>query len=251
MANLLSIIKDYNTISSSNYTIEIHNKKIISFKNEQVADRDFIINDDTLSQRELPLLATFINYKYPNPDIEFDIEFLSKNKNEFKFKKWFKIAGIFTLVFFLTSLSLSHYLMGYYTNALAEKESLNEMSQKNIMMVNTLNKEKLLKEKILLSSGINNKNFLTKYIADIGNSVSSNIILNTIQVMPSLKKVKTASKIDFDINGISITGISVNDTSFNDWLKKLEALTWIQKMDIEAYSQESKTENAFTIKIKI
>ncbi len=251
MANLLTIIKGYDWVSSSNYTIEINGSEILSFKNEQVSDTEFIINGDRLNQRELPLLASFINFKYPNPAIEFDTEFLTTNKDEFKFKKWFKVAGVFTLAFFLISLSVSHYLMNYYKNALAEKESLNTISQKTIIEVNTLKEEKVLKERILQSSGISNKSFLTKYIEDIGNSVPPTIILNTIHIIPPLKKIQATKKINFDINGISITGVSENDKSFNDWLKKLEALTWIRKMDIEEYSQETKTENIFTIKIKI
>ncbi|HEX9600808.1 MAG TPA: hypothetical protein VF985_04910 [Mariniflexile sp.] len=251
MANLIPVVKDYDTISSSNYTIKIRNGELLSFENEQISFKEFIINGDRLTQRELPLLAAFLNYKYPNPAVEFNTEFLSKNKDEFKFKKWFKIAGIFTLAFFLISLSISHYLMGFYLNRLAEKESLNAMSQQTIIQVEALKEEKALKEKILLSSGIGNKSFLTKYVTDIGNSVPQNIILNTIYIMPPFKKIKTSEKINFDINGITIRGESENDKSFNDWLIKLEALTWIRKMDIEGYSQETKTENTFTIKIKI
>jgi Tfp pilus assembly protein PilN len=141
--------------------------------------------------------------------------------------------------------------MGFYLNVLAEKELLKAMSQQTLIEVEALKEEKVLKEKILLSSGIGNKSFLTKYVTDIGNSVPQNIVLNTIYIMPSFKKIKASEKINFDINGITITGESENDKSFNDWLKKLEALTWIRKMDIEDYSQETKTENTFTIKIKI
>ncbi|WP_308993689.1 hypothetical protein QLS71_007935 [Mariniflexile litorale] len=251
MANLLPIVKDYNRISSSNYTLEISDNKVLSFNNIQTQQKEYQINGDTLNQRELPLVASFLDYKYPNLAIEFDKEFLNRNKAEFKFKKRFKIAWIFTLAFFLTTLSLSHYLLGFYMNSLAEKESLNVLTQQTIVKVNTLKDEKILKEKILLSSGISNKSFLTKYIMDIGNSVSQNIVLNAIQVIPPVKKTKALEKINFDISVVKIIGECENNKMFNDWLKKLESLAWIKKLDIEDYSQETKTENTFTIKIKI
>lgn len=250
MSNLLPIIKDYDTVSSSNYTVSIAEKEILSFKNESVLDKEYIINGDRFNQKETPLLATFLGYKYPNPAIEFDANFIN-NKSEYKFKKWFKIAGVFILAFFLTTLLTSHFLMGYYLNALAEKEFLYNASQQTTITINTLKEEQVLKEKILRSSGINNKMFLTKYMADIGNSVPSDIILNTIQVMPHLKKIKASEKINLNTNIITLTGESKNDNSFNDWLKKIEALAWIQKMDIENYSQETQTVNTFIIKIEI
>ena len=250
MSNLLPIIKDYDTISSSNYTINIGANDILSFENESISHKEYLINGDHLNQREMPLLAAFLDYKYPNPAIEFDADF-SSNKNEYKFKRWFKIAGIFTLVFFLTTLLASHLLMDYYTSSLAKKESLYNVSQQTTLKINALKEEKILKEKILQSSGISNNMFLTKYMADIGNSVPSDIILNTIYTMPPLKKIKASEKINLNTSSITITGESKDDNAFNSWLKKMDTLAWIQKMDIEDYSQETKTENTFIIKIKI
>jgi hypothetical protein len=251
MANLLPIIKDYDEISSSNYTLEISDNKVLSFNNSKTQHKEYQINGDALNQRELPLVASFLDYKYYNPAIEFDKEFLASSKAEFKFKNRFKLVGIFTLVFFLITLSLSHFLSDFYMNSLAEKESLNVMTQQTIMKVNALKDEKILKEKILFSSGISNKSFLTKYIMDIGNSVSQNIVLNAIQVIPPVKKTKALERINFDISTIKIKGECENNKMFNDWLLKLEALAWIKKLDIEDYSQETKTENTFTLSIKI
>ena len=250
MSNLLPIIKEYDTVSSSNYTLSITEKEILSFKNEYILDKEYVINGDHFNQKEMPLLGVFLGYKYPNPAIEFDVDFIS-NKSEYKFKKWFKIAGAFTLVFFLITLLSSHFLMGYYMNSLAKKESLYNASQQTTIKINALKEEKVLKEKILQSSGINNKMFLTKYMADIGNSVPSNITLNTIYAVPPFKKIKASEKIDLNTSIITITGASENDNSFNSWLKKMDALIWVQKLDIEDYSQETKKENTFIIKIKI
>ena len=251
MANLIPFAKGYDHLLSSNYSIQLEQNEIIDFKNEKSSDQEFIINGDKFNQRELPLLASFFDYKYRNPSIEFDVGFLASNKEECKFKRWFKVAGIFTLAFFLVSLATSHYLTGFYMSVLSEKESLNVVSQENIKKLNDLKEEKLLKEKILQSSGINNKSFITKYISDIGNFVPNDIILDAIHVIPPIKKTRPNEKINFDINSVIVKGVSKNDKSFNDWLKKLEALPWVRKIDIESYLQETKTENSFTLEIKI
>ncbi|MDO5968996.1 PilN domain-containing protein [Flavivirga aquimarina] len=251
MANLLPIIKEYDEIASPNYILEITNNEILSFKNEQTINKVYVINGDRLNERELPLLASFFDYKFPNPVIDFDTGFLTENSNEFKFKKLFKIAGIFALIFFFVSLLASHFLMDFYLNALAEKKSEYVLAQQTIDEVNALKDEKKLKEKILQTSGISNKSFITKYVADIGNSVLSDITLNTIEVIPPQKKIKPREKINFKIGIITIKGEATNDTAFNNWLKKLEDLLWIQKIDIDDYTQQTKKTNAFIIKIKI
>ena len=251
MANLLAIIKEYPTISSSNYTLNIDDNEILSFRNDSPTDIEYIINGDTFNQRELPLLAAFFDYKFPNPSIEFDTEFLTENNTEFKFKKRFKIAAVFTLVFFLISLLASHLLMGLYLDSLAEKKSEYALSQQTIVEVNILKEEKELKEKILKTSGISNKSFITKYVADIGNSIPKDITLNAIHVMPSQKKIKPKEKINFNISSIIINGETNNDLAFNDWLKKIEDFLWVNKMDIHKYTQQTKNLNVFTIKIKI
>lgn len=251
MANLLPIVKDYETISSANYSLEINQNEILSFKNESIKNKVFSVNGDSVNQREMALLATFLDYQYPNAALEFDTEFLNKNKEEFKFKKWFKITGIFALVFFLTTLFGSHYLTGLYTDELHEKEALNALSQQNILKVNNLREEKQLKEKILQSSGMSSKSFMTRYVAEIGNTVPSDITLNAVNIIPPLKKIKRSKKIDFDVQAISISGESQNDLSFNSWLKALETLDWVKQMDIKDYFQESNLENSFTIRIQI
>ncbi|OEK09142.1 hypothetical protein A8C32_10430 [Flavivirga aquatica] len=251
MASLLPIVKNYSTISSPNYTIHINEKGINDFKKESNLNEDYIINEDRFNQNEIPLIASFFNYKFPNDTIEFDTTFLKDNANEFKFKKWFKIAGVFSLLFFLIALFTSHLLHSSYLNTLSEKESVYALSQKTAKEIDKLKQEKALKEKILRTSNINNKSFIAKYIVDIGNSVFPEITLKTINVIPRLRKIERDKKIDFHFNVINIKGEVRNDDVFNVWIKKIKTLKWIEKLDIVDYSQESKRINTFIIKITI
>lgn len=251
MVNLLPFVKEYNSISSSNYTLDINSGQIVDFKNGAFSKKTFNINGDTLNQSELPLIAAFLNYKFPNKAIEFDTDFLNVNRNDFRFKKWFKIAGIFTIVFFLLSLFVSSILLKSYTNDLAEKKMAYTLSEETIQEINLLKDEKALKESILETSGIVHKNFITKYILDIGDSVPYNVKLKTINVIPVSKKIRTSEKLDFDFNTINISGETFDDNDFNNWVKILKALVWVKKLDIVSYMQEDKTMKSFVIKIKI
>ncbi|TGV01062.1 hypothetical protein [Flavivirga rizhaonensis] len=251
MVNLLPVIKKHSSISSTIYTIEINENRLLSFKNEGNYENQYIINGDTFNTNEVPLIGAFLGYKFPNNIIEFDTDFLSNNASEFKFKKWFKTAYIFSIFFFLISLFTSHLLHNVYVNALVEKESVYALSQETTTEINKLKEEKKLKEKILETTNISNKSFITKYVVDIGNSTLPEITLKKVHVMPKLKKIEHDKKIDFHFNIISITGKVTDDETFNRWIKKIKKLKWIEKLDIVAYSQENKITNEFILKIEI
>lgn len=253
MSNLIPIAKEnnYTSVSSSNYELHFYGDAIQSFENDVVNVKEFVFGKDKLSQKELPLVAALLNHKYPNERIDFDIDFLEDNKSEFKFKKWFKIAGVFTLVFILSTLFVSHVLLNMYLKTLAEKESTYAISQQTLLKIDQLSEEKILKEKILQTSGANLKSFISQYVVDIGNSVPDNITLKTLNTIPVIKKIKPSEKIKFNFSIVHIAGEATNDAAFNNWIKHLKTYKWVDKVDIVDYIQESKYINAFVIKIKI
>ncbi|RED45646.1 hypothetical protein [Seonamhaeicola aphaedonensis] len=251
LANLFKFLKQDDTVSLSNLTLNIKNGQLVSFKNGSIDNKAYIINGDRFDAWELPLLASFFDYTFPMPSIEFNQDFLLESKTEYKFKKWFRVAGIFCLAFILGSLTISHFLMDSYTSKLSDKRTRHAITQNTLSEINALKQKKELKEKILMNNGMNNKSFITKYIADIGNSTLPGITLNAINIMPLTKKIKPEKKIDYTINTIILKGEVTNDNIFNEWVKKLEQLTWKEKISIDDYIQETKNVNVFTIKIII
>ncbi len=250
VVNMFPILGNEPNISTAFNSFKIENKKIASFSNTN-SKSSYNISGEALNNMEVPLIASLLDYKYPNEQIDFNSDFLSLNKEEFKFKKLFTSFGIFTLVFFLVSLFVSHHLLNRYTEKLVEKEYLYSTSQQTIAEVSQLQEEKNLKEKILQNTGINNNSFLTKYIADIGNSVPDRITLNSIDVIPIQKKIRSKEKINFKANTLDLNGETRDDNAFNNWILKLKVIPWIKKIDIVDYSQENRNTNTFIINIKI
>lgn len=251
MMNLLPFIKNYNSISSARSTLKLTNNELQSFHNESSENDYYNVNGETFSLSDIPLVSTFFDYQFPNPSITFEREFLNKNKSEYKYSKWFKKLGIFTLVFVLLSLFIGHNLLNHYLETLAEKQLQRHISQQTISDIENLKNEVSLKEKILLTSGFNNTKFLTNYAADIGNSVLDDITINSININPILKKIKLGEKIDFNLNEINILGESSNYKTFNDWVNKMKRFDWIKKIDIIEYSKETKDIDLFKITIRV
>lgn len=251
MMNLHPFNDDQRSISSSSYQLTLLDNEINSFENKKANRENYVINGETFSLTEIPIIAAFFDYQFPNPSIVFETEFLDGNKSEYKHSQWFKKLGVFSLVFVLVALFAGHYMLNYYLQTLTEKQLQYSISQQTISTIENLKSEASLKEKILLTSGLNDTKYLTNYAADIGNSVLDNITINSIDINPTLRKIKPDEKINFDLNTIFILGECSNYKSFNDWIKKMKQFKWIKKIDIVEYSKETSNVDAFKITIKV
>ena len=65
MANVLPMLKGYDSIASKHYNLDLADGKVLDFQNKTETNQRFKINDETFKEEEVPLLATFFNHKYP------------------------------------------------------------------------------------------------------------------------------------------------------------------------------------------
>jgi len=250
IANLLSMLKGERSVYLCDYIVEVNNGKILSFSNDGVALETQEINGENLSFREIPLMASMLDYIHPNESISFNNEMVASNREDYKFKKLFKISGVSMLIFIMAALFIGHFLKSNYSNALAEKSVEYGMYEQTVAKIKSLQQEKELKERILMTSGINNENFLVKYVSEIGNTVPGDIKLISISVMSPEKKIRAEKKVGLSLNTIDITGETSNDDSFNEWMDKLRGVDWVKAVNIE-YREDQKVNNTFTLKLKI
>ncbi len=251
LGNLSKIFKDKNTISSDNYTINIENQEIIAFNTKEAKEETLNVNDESYNNSELPSIASVLEYKFPNQFLQFNTEFLNFNRSQHIFKKRFKIVGYATLLVIMIALFVSHNLQNYYLEDLLQKDATYNLSVQTSNELEQVKKDLQLKEIIFEKSGINNSNFITKYFADIGNTVDKDIILRSVIVIPTIKKIRPNEVIVFNNNTIKVTGEALKDDTFNFWFAELKALDWVKKIDILDYSQDIGDTNTFTLEIKI
>ena len=250
LANLLSMIQGERSVYLCDYIVDVNDEKIVSFSNDGVALETQEINGEQLNYKEIPLMASLLNYKFPIEAIHFNSDMVASNREDYKYKKFFKTSGISALVFIMMALIIGHLFLEHFTNALAEKSAEYGMYQQSVEKIKLLKQEKEFKEKILFTSGINNENFLTKYMSVIGNTVPDDIQLISIDVMSPENKIRSEKKVTLTLNTIDIVGTTFNDNSFNDWMDKLRDVDWVKEINI-VYQEDNKVNNLFTVKVKI
>jgi Tfp pilus assembly protein PilN len=249
---VISQFLKYNKVEDVTYTkfhkITSGNGIILSFEKTEARNELYNFSDERLNQSEIGLIATFLSYKTKDEKIVFDDTFLQHNQLQNDYRKRFKQISVFTIVTVLLVLFVGHFLLNHYLEALAEKESQYSISQQTLMQLDGLKQEQILKEKVLNASGVIDARFVTNYFVDIGNNVPENVTLLSIDIAPTQKKINLNEKISLKKNNINLTGESTSDQSFNQFIKNLETIEWIKKIDIEDYREE-KNSNQFLIRI--
>ncbi len=251
LTNLLLILKHEEALLGGNYELRIKDSDIVSYEKTTKTNFTYKIGDDSINENETALLASLIDYLYPNPNIKADVEHLDFNKEQYKFKKYFKLYGSVVLIIIVLALFASHFILQKNLKELAEKESLISISNQTLIQLNELKEERVLKEKVLMTSGVIDNNYAVKYFSDIGKSIPMTISLDFIKVKNPVKNIKPNEKVVFNLSAIEIGGYTTNDNSFNNWVKSLKQIDWVKQIEIVKYREDSRSENYFLISIEL
>ncbi len=249
VTSLKSLIEE-STLHTQNIALFFENEVLINFEKEEYNGQKYTLGEEEIKGTELVCFASVVNYLYPNDAIISDDDIFAKNEEEFKFKKAFNFLGILVLIFFLGSLLLSYFLLGYYQQANHEVQvKLGEQNVAYSKLV-SLEKDKENKKEILKESGLNDSNFLTFYLSEITSELPSQISINELIIFPTTTKIKPKQRIHFINDLIEVKGEVASYESFTNWIKSIKKYSWINSLEIIDFKNESGS-NLFIIHLKL
>lgn len=238
-------------IQTHDFDLTFKNDVLVEFKKRsEKHTQEYTIGDEVISGNNIIGFASVLHHLYPNDTIASEIAYLSKNKEEYTYKKAFNVLGVFTLSFFLISLLISYLLLDHYQNAHHKVQV--ELGQQNVAYSKlvSLEKDKENKEAILKESGLRDSNYLSFYISEITREVPSEINLKLLNVFPATSKIKAEQRINFTNDLVEIEGTVSSYTAFASWMKVLKKQPWVGNLEIVDFQKENKT-NSFKIKLLI
>ena len=252
ISTALSDILKTDSLQTKNYILQLHNKQLIDFtKNKDSQSKNYYLSNTKVKGYEIYALAHSLVFFKPNKQIvlpqDSTIETL---KEETKQKNIFIRFGAAMLLFFLSILMGNMIYLNVLNKKISNNYSILAASEQNLSLVTVLTEEKNRKEKILNSSGLLSKQFLTFYLKEITNSVPSKISFNNIELKPITNEIRNNFKIEIDEKNIYIEGVTVSSNLLSKWIKKLEEKEWTGKIDIINY-YFSKGIGEFELKIEI
>ena len=247
---LLKSFVNKEVLASDDVVLSFTGNELDSFSKSTEEEME-LIGEQQLSAHEMPLFATGLNYYYPNEKLVYDADFLTINREEKNFKKYFELLGGAVLGSFFLLLLLSYLLLGYYNDKTVEANTSLDMLQDTYSRVKVLKKERDDKKAILNESGVFTSSFLSYYINELTTDLPKTISLSEFLLFPNTKKIKQSEKVIFKANTIMIKGMSSSNLNFNNWYKGLKKVSWMSKIDIVTYNKNRQNQYDFEIKILI
>ena len=209
------------------------------------------MGDKDMSNQEVSLFATALNYYHGVAELEYEQDFLGAAREENNYRKHFERLGVFVLVGFFVALLASYLLLGRYNERVAHQNislSTVKMSvQQNTLLAKEVNEKRL----ILGQSGVFSKHYLTYYVQELAEDVPSTMVLDELMIFPLEKKVKSGDPVKIQAETLVVKGKSRVNSVFNTWYRGVKKLGWIKKVDIINYTTSKKGGYNFEIKIQL
>jgi len=229
----------------------LEQNQIISFVSQESAIA-YNINDLQIENRQLlafsGILRLIMNATLNTGSIIFYSEELYDryNQKEF-FSKGIKImVGILLAILVINFLFFSH----YYKLAQETSETL-LVNKSSIEDVTKIKQRILVKEekvKNIVGKAVSQSSLI---INEIANKVPSSILLTELTFNPLEKKVKLDEPILAQEKTITISGTTIANEAFTNWVEAIEKLSWVDKVLITHFGKNEANETAFSIKLTL
>lgn len=235
------------------YTITIKDGNLESFQRIEKQNHTTIFESQFKTYSEAIADSIVRNLKEPDEQLSFGYTSEEREKQLRKFIDYnrFKISGI-TLVFSILFILIANY---FYVNSLnqdvADLEVELALNNENLSLLGRLEQEKVRKEQLILTSGINSKSFLSYYIDEIGKTVPPSIKLSEMYIFPLKERLKQKRKVEIDQESIEIRGFTNSSTILDDWMEKMNRFDWIERVELLNYSKLGEIQAEFKLYIKI
>ncbi|PKB18324.1 hypothetical protein [Flavobacterium sp. 5] len=252
LAALLGNVLKREMLFSADLRLDFENDKLLSFskQNENTKTENYKIGEDSVSNTFLPLYGAVICFFVKPREVRKTIN-STLNIEELIYKKAFNILGLSMLIFFLTSLLASYFMIQYYGTKNTELNLQTIYSNQSYQLILNLESQKEKKLSILKESGVLSSKFLTYYGYQIIKTIPENISLNEVNIIPLKEEYKENKKADFDNKTIIIKGETFQESSFNFWLEDLKKMNWLQRFEIISLKKDKKNKSIFEIKITL
>lgn len=250
---VLNGVLNKETLSIANTELQFNKNLLVGFnkiKADENESLSILLGGESIPNKLIVCAAAGAAFFNPNEQLVFpvnDIVFI-ENKEEAKQKNIFVRFGMGMMVFFLLLLFSNHLYLGHLNQVVTDNSVYLMAYDEQLNLIADLEDEKRRKEKLLQSSGLLNKNFLSFYLMEIANSVPADITLDEIVLRPLKEEIKQRKKIAFEEHLVMVNGRSKTSHTLSKWIEAIEQKEWISKVDILSYDYE-KNEGVFELEM--
>jgi Tfp pilus assembly protein PilN len=171
--------------------------------------------------------------------------------NDFLQKSFFSKSIKLMIVVLLSILLLNFFAFNYYFKKANLSESNMASSKDLVEKIKVLKIHLAGKEKKLKNLNADYSAKISFYINETTKHLPQSMLLSGLIYQPLEKEIKEDEKIIVTPQTIVITGKTLNNKDFTNWIEALERYTWMDKVTITHFGKNETDESVFTVKLKL
>lgn len=184
----------------------------------------------------------------------FNHPIIEQTKREYQYKQVFDKSWKYVLGFIGVIVLINSSFFYYYKNKNQQLSGVSTYAFHQIAELDTLKKRAQQQKKIIESTNVNQSTDLSFYADQIGKSLPEGMQLNSFNIFPMLgseRDYEQGSLIKYNSQNINIKGKCNSSLVYNKWIKQLEELDWVNKVQHLEYKDVDKTLAEFELQIII
>jgi Tfp pilus assembly protein PilN len=237
---------------SADFIIGKCDNRISAFVRNDRKEDQIMWRNNFFDQKQLLALAIFrlITIKEDTFESSIDADFQIK-REEFKQFRQFRFYGMAGLGAVFLSLVINYFYQGHLNNEIAQLEMELSISNENLALLERLEQEKMRKEQLVLSAGVNANKFLTYYLDQIGESIPDAIKLGSLELFPVNGKLKNKQKVEVSQDRLVIVGTTGGNEVLDDWIEKVNRYEWVKSVELTNYLKSQDGRADFNLLITV
>ena len=251
LAKLDTLLKN-EKLTIGSYQLTMDAGRLINVTEETTSlDTLIDIGDEKIEAHWLPSFAASINFQgYQVQNL--GNEFIAQEKDDFFHHRVFTLGIKTALGFFMITLLINFFLFQEYSQQhtlMSDKLAINQVQ---LDKLRELQDEVKRNELFFNTTDLISTSKNAFYADRLAHSRPKGVHWNELIINPPLKKIVKSEDVEFQIGQIDIKGMANSSSSLNEWIEKLEQLSWISTIDIKDYQQSEKDRlNSFFLQINI
>ena len=218
------------------YSLVKENGKISNFQRLENGQEKVLIDGVYFTAQQLLAKSIFQNLREPDTHYISSVEeTYTESKNNYKQFNQFRVSGLTLLSVIFLSLVINYFYQNNLNNQVAQLEQDLSMSNDNLALLDRLEQEKIRKEQLVFSTGVNSSRFLSYYLDEIGRTVPEKVNLRELEVFPLDGKMKNKRKVEVDESSIRISGSTQGNEMLDDWIERMDRFEWVQSVELLNY----------------
>lgn len=235
------------------HEISLENGRLESFKRTETAQAQCLIGTRFMEFEEALAESLAMNLEEPSSLLSGGF---SAEEKQASLQNWtdyskFRFFGVAMVSAILLLLLGNYFYLNTLNQQVADLEVELALNNENLSLMDRLEQEKIRKEQLILTSGINGRSFTSYFIDAIGKTVPSSIKLTEMHIFPLKERLKQKRKVEIDQENIEVLGLTYSSSVLDDWMEKMNRFEWVGRVELLNYMKLNERQAEFKLLIRI